>query len=74
MISEVSQAGKGTSYDTTYLWNLKYDTNQQRCETKLHSQIQRTALCLWGWGGRDWELGVAEATITSGMEKQGHTM
>ena len=59
----------GRSYDITYLWSLKYHTNQMH-ETKTHSQIQRAALCLWGWGGRDWELGVAEASIASGMEKE----
>ena len=42
-------------YDITYMWNLKYDTNEHIHKTKTDSQIQRTDLCLprgTGGGGR----------------------
>ena len=41
---------KTTSYDITYMWNLKYDTNEDNDETD--SQTQRTDL--WFPRGRGW--------------------
>ena len=37
--SEVSQKEKDKYHMVTYMWNLKYDTNQHICETKTDSQI-----------------------------------
>ena len=31
-------------YDITYMWNLKYDTNEPIKEAETHSQTQRTDL------------------------------
>ena len=51
-------------YDITYMWNLKYDTNELIYETDTDSQIQRTDLWLLrrrareGWIG---SLGLADA-------------
>ena len=40
------------SYDTTYMWNLKYDTNKPIYKTETDSQIRKTNLRLpWGGGG-----------------------
>ena len=46
-------------YDITYMWNLKYDTNELICETETDSQTERTDLWLprgrelgEGWSGR----------------------
>ena len=36
ILSEASQ--RQISYDITYMWNLKYDTNQHIYETKTDSQ------------------------------------
>ena len=33
ILSEVSQKEKDISYDITYIWNLKYDTNELIYET-----------------------------------------
>ena len=45
----------------TYMWNLKYDTNEPIHETETDSQTQRTDLWLpdgeRGQGGDDWEFG-----------------
>ena len=47
--------------DVTYMWNLKYDTNEPIYETD--SQTQRTELWLprgrGGGGGMDWEFGIS---------------
>ena len=40
ILSEVSQTEKREiSYDITYMWNLKYDTNELTYKTETHSQI-----------------------------------
>ena len=52
-------------YNITYMWNLKYDTNEHTCKTERDSQTQRTDLCLprgrVGEGGRIGSLGLAGA-------------
>ena len=48
----------------TYMWNLKYDTNELIYETETDSQVQRTDLWLpRGWEGEGWirSLGLADA-------------
>ena len=52
-------------YDTTYMWNLKYDTNDRMYETEKDAQTQRRDL----WLPRErelreqwiWSLGLADA-------------
>ena len=42
------------SYDITYMWNLKKDTNEFIYEAEANSQTQKTNLWLpkgKGWGG-----------------------
>ena len=47
ILSEESQKEKRqTPYDVTYIWNLKYDTNQDIYQLKIDSQILRTDLWL----------------------------
>ena len=38
-------------YDVTYMWNLKYDTNEYIYKAETDSQTQRTDLWLSGKGG-----------------------
>ena len=38
-LSEVSQRERQISRDITYVWNLKYDTNEPIYETETDSQI-----------------------------------
>ena len=45
-LSEVSQKERDIPYDITYMWNLKYDTNEHIYETETDSQTQRTNLWL----------------------------
>ena len=60
--------------DITYMWNLKYDTNEPIYETEIDSQTQRTDLWLpreGGWG-RD-GLGVGDQQMQTSvyrMDKQ----
>ena len=58
-----SERERQIPYDITYIWNLKYDTNEHIYEPKTDSQIQRTDLqCLrerGGQGGEDWEFGIS---------------
>ena len=37
-LSEVSQKERDIPYDITYMWNLKYDTNEHIYETETDSQ------------------------------------
>ena len=42
MLSEISQKERKIPYDMTYMWNLKYDTNEPICEmeTDLENRDQ----------------------------------
>jgi len=44
-----------TPYDITYVWNLKYDTDEPTYETETESQAQR--IDLWQLMGRGWGTG-----------------
>ena len=55
------------SYDITYMWNLKYDTNEPIYETETESRTWRTDWSLpmgrgleEGWSGR---LGLADVSF-----------
>ena len=54
-------------YDVTYMWNLKYDTNEPIYETETDSQTQRTDSWLprgrEDGGGMDWEFGVSRCQL-----------
>ena len=62
ILSEVSQKEKD-KHDITYMWNLKYDTNELIYETETDSQTQKTDLWLPKGrrreGGMDWEFGIS---------------
>ena len=52
-LSEVSQTERQMPYDITYMWNLKYDTNELIYKTETDSQTWKTNLSLpKGMGGR----------------------
>ena len=59
VLSEVSQTERQMSYDITYMWNLKNDTNELIYKTEIDSQTLKTHLWLpkGKGGGRD-KLGV----------------
>ena len=38
ILSKVSQKEKDKYHDTTYMWNLKYDTNEPIYETETESE------------------------------------
>ena len=61
----IAERERQIPYDITYMWNLKYDTNEHIYETETDSQIQSTDLWLprgrgvgEGWIG---SLGLADA-------------
>ena len=56
-----SERERQTPYDITYMWNLKYETNELIYKTETDSQTQRTDL--WLPRGREWigSLGLADA-------------
>ena len=61
------------SYDITYMWNLKYDTEECIYETQTDSQTQRTDLWLpKGEGGEGWlvSLELADVNYYIQMDKQ----
>ena len=59
-----SDSERQTSYDITYMWNLKKDRNELICRTETDSQTLRTNLwlpkgtfCGEGWSGIwDWHV------------------
>jgi len=44
-----------TPYDITYVWNLKYKTNEPIYETEMGPQIEKRLVVAKGKG--NWELG-----------------
>ena len=52
-----------TPYDVTYMWKLKYDTNELIYRIETDSKTQRTNLWLLSGGGTgrrmDWEFGIS---------------
>ena len=64
MLSEVR--GKQTSYDITYMWNLKKDTNELIAEQKqTHRLIEQTYSYQREHvgGGMDWGFGIGICTL-----------
>ena len=54
-------------YDITYMWDLKYDTNEPICETETDSQNSSTDLLfprerVLG-EGMDWEVGISRCKL-----------
>ena len=46
------------SYDITYMWNLKYDTNEPIYETETESwHKEQTGGCQQGW--MEWDTGIS---------------
>ena len=41
-----SESGRQIPYDITYMWNLKYDTNELNYKTEIDSHTERTDLWL----------------------------
>ena len=63
ILSEVSQTQKTKPYDITYMYNLKYDTNELLLKEK-HTDIEnRLVAAKWGRVGERWSgsLGLADA-------------
>jgi len=50
ILSEVSQKEKDKYHDITYVWNLKYDTNEHIHEIETDSQTYRTNVLVMGEG------------------------
>ena len=73
ILSEV-KSERQIPYDITYMWNLKYDTNEPIYETETESRTQR--IDWWLPRGREWErvgLGVWDQQMQTGiyrMDKQ----
>jgi len=55
IISQVRE--RQIPYDTTYTWNLKYDTNEPIYKTEIDPQTQRTDLWLPRGRGLEDEMG-----------------
>ena len=59
-----SERKRQIPYDITYMWNLKYYTDEHTNETETDSQKQRTGSRGQGeehWEGRTGSLGLADA-------------
>ena len=79
LLSEVSQKEKDKFHMTTYMWNLKYNTNQLPYKTETDSDIEHKFTVTKGertWG-RDklevWDQQI-QTTIYKTDKKQGPTI
>ena len=63
LMTEVSE--RQTSYDITYMWNLKKDTNELICRTATDSDLNQTCSYQRGQveGGMDWGFGIDICTL-----------
>ena len=61
ILSKVSQEERDKYY-ITYMWILKYDTNEHNYKTETDSQVQRIDLRLQGVG-EGWEIGISRGKI-----------
>ena len=60
LILSKSERERQIPYDSTYMWNLKYGTDEPIYETETDTQTWRTDLWLpRGRTGMDWEFGVS---------------
>ena len=55
ILSEVSQKEKEKHHDITYMWNLKYGTDEPIYTRETDSQTWRTELWLPRRRGREWD-------------------
>ena len=55
----MSERERQIPYDITYMWNLKYDTNELTCKTGIDSQTWRTD----HGGGMDWEFWISRCKL-----------
>ena len=67
ILSEVNQTETQTSYDITYMWNLKKnDTNELIYKTETDSDLENELMVSRGKGGEgrtDWESGIDMYTL-----------
>ena len=59
---------------TTYMRNLKYDTNELIYKTETDSQTLWLPREKGAWGGMDWESGLAGANYYMENEQEGPTV
>ena len=55
ILSEISQKERQIPYDITYMWNLKYGTDEPIYRRETDSQTQRTDLWLTRGRRREWD-------------------
>ena len=55
----MSERERQIPYDVTYMWNLKYNTNELTYETETDSKTERTN---W-WLPSGWEFGVSRCKL-----------
>ena len=62
-----SDRGRQLSYDITYMWSLKYDTNEPIYNTKtltdIESKLMDTKAERWGRGGINEEFGIGRCKL-----------
>ena len=58
-----SERERQIPYDITYMWNLKYDTNESIYKTATDSWTYRRDLWLPRARGIEWEVGVSRCKL-----------
>ena len=61
-----SERERQVPYDITYMWDLKYGTNEPIYRPEIDSQTGRADLCLprgRGGSGMDWEFGISRCKL-----------
>ena len=56
-----SERERQVPYDITYMWNLKYDTNELIYETDTHTEHTCACQGEWDGGGQTGSLGLPDA-------------
>ena len=60
-----SERERQIAYDITYMWTLKYGTNESVYKMETHRHREQTCGCqvVWGGSGMDLEFGVSRCYI-----------
>ena len=64
IILSKSERERQIPYDITYIWNLKYDTDEIMKQKQTHRHREQTCDCQGEGGGGEGELGCLGLTCT----------
>ena len=63
ILNDKSEKERQIPYNITYMWNLKYDTNEPVYKTEADSQTENRLVVVKGKRGMNWEFGVSKCKL-----------